>query len=75
MARVVVVLASDGVQLLDVSGPVEVLAMANGHGADYVIRTVSPSGADVVTSAGVRIGADESTPDRIDTLIVPGWAR
>lgn len=75
MARVVVVLASDGVQLLDVSGPVEVLAMANGHGADYVIRTVSPTGGDIVTSAGVRIGADECTPVRIDTLIVPGWAR
>ena len=75
MARVVVVVASDGVQLLDVSGPVEVLAMANGHGADYVIHTVSPTGADVVTSAGVRIGGGESTPDRIDTLIVPGWAR
>jgi transcriptional regulator GlxA family with amidase domain len=70
-----VVVAFDGVQLLDVSGPVEVLAAANNHGADYAVNTVSPAGADVMTSAGMRVGAEAPAPGAIDTLIVPGRGR
>ncbi|MFD8799037.1 GlxA family transcriptional regulator [Streptomyces atroolivaceus] len=80
-AHVVAVLAFDGVQLLDVTGPAEVFTTANAYGARYVVRTVSLTGEDVRTSAGVRIGVDgppESLPPRPGTLLVPGrreWRR
>ncbi|MEU6049159.1 GlxA family transcriptional regulator [Streptomyces xanthochromogenes] len=75
------VAAFDGVQLLDVTGPAEVFTTANAHGARYDVRVVSPTGADVRTSSGVRIGVDAtvaSLPARLDTLVVPGrrdWQR
>lgn len=77
----VAVLAFDGVQLLDVTGPAEVLTTANAYGARYDLRIVSATGADVRTSSGVRIGADggpDSLPGRLGTLVLPGrrdWRR
>nr|WP_307795660.1 DJ-1/PfpI family protein [Actinacidiphila acididurans] len=71
----VAVLAFDGVQLLDVTGPAEVFTTANDHGADYRVSVATPGGADVRTSAGVRIGADLAAADlpaRLGTLVVPG---
>ncbi|MVO85603.1 helix-turn-helix domain-containing protein [Streptomyces sp. p1417] len=73
--HVVALLAFDGVQLLDVSGPAEVLTTANSHGARYDLRVVSPTGHDVRTSSGVRVGVDgapSDLPRRIGTLVVPG---
>ncbi len=73
--------AFDGVQLLDVTGPAEVFTTANAFGARYDVRIVSPTGTDVRTSSGVRIGVDTtptSLPARIDTVVVPGrrdWQR
>ncbi|NLU68763.1 helix-turn-helix domain-containing protein [Streptomyces sp. HNM0574] len=72
-----VVVAFDRVQLLDVTGPVEVLTTANGYGADYRLWLVSPGGADPRSSSGMRIGVDgpaSALPPRVDTLIVPGRA-
>jgi transcriptional regulator GlxA family with amidase domain len=76
-----VIVAFDGVQLLDVSGPTEVFTTANRHGARYDVRVVSPTGLDVLTSCGLRIAAD-AHPERLarkpDTLLVPGrrdWRR
>ncbi len=69
--RTVVVVAFDGVQLLDVTGPVEALTTTGF----YDVRVVSPTGADVRTSAGVRVGVDHSVgslPGRFDTVLVPG---
>ena len=54
----VAVLVYDGVKLLDVAGPVDVFAEANRLGADYRVVLVSPSGADVVTSVGIRMAVD-----------------
>lgn len=77
----VAVAAFDGVQLLDVTGPAEVFTTANLFGARYQVRTVSPTGAQVRTSSGVRIGVDgalDSLPARLDTMVVPGrrdWQR
>jgi transcriptional regulator GlxA family with amidase domain len=71
----VAVLAFDGVQLLDLTGPVEVFTTANTYGARYDVTIVSPTGADIRTSAGVRIGVDgraDELPSRLGTLVVPG---
>lgn len=77
----VAVLAFDGVQLLDVTGPAEVFTTANLHGARYELTVVSATGADVRTSSGVRIGVDAPAArpaGRLGTLVVPGrpdWRR
>jgi len=74
-SHVVAVLAFGQVQLLDVTGPAEVFTTANAHGAHYDVRLVSPTGEDVRTSSGVRLGVDgglDSLPRRIGTLVVPG---
>jgi transcriptional regulator GlxA family with amidase domain len=74
-AHVVTVVAFDGAQLLDVTGPVEVFTTANSHGANYDVRLVSPTGEDVRTSSGVRLGVEgrwQDLPLRLGTLLVPG---
>lgn len=74
-SHTVAVVAFDEVQLLDVTGPVEVFTTANRYGADYDVRVVSPTGAGVVTSSGLVLGVDgsvSSLPRRIGTLLVPG---
>lgn len=71
----VVVLLYDGVQSLDVTGPIDAFASANFFGASYRITHVSITGRDVVTSAGTRLGVDataDELPARIGTLLVPG---
>lgn len=71
----VAVVAFDGVQLLDVTGPVEVFTTANRYGADYDVRVVSASGAGVATSSGLPIGVHagpSGLPRRLGTLLVPG---
>jgi transcriptional regulator GlxA family with amidase domain len=79
-ARVVEVLVYPAVQLLDVTGPVQVFASANDIVADaggtppYLLRVVAKGGASVIASAGVelassplpRIGA------ALDTLMIAG---
>ncbi len=72
--RVVVVLY-DGVQALDVAGPLDVFAAANALGANYQVLQLSLTGADISTASGYRLTADGATtcaPSRIDTLIIPG---
>jgi transcriptional regulator GlxA family with amidase domain len=74
-AHVVAVVAFDGAQLLDVTGPVEVFTTANSHGARYEVHLVSPTGEDVRTSSGVRLGVEggwRELPPRLGTVLVPG---
>src|ERR1700756_2663820 len=71
----IVILAFDGVQLLDVTGPIEVFAAAHGRGADYRVLVASPDGSDILAGSRTRIGADcafTELPEEIDTLLVPG---
>jgi transcriptional regulator GlxA family with amidase domain len=70
-------LVFDGVKLLDVSGPAEVLAEANRAGADYRLRFVSPDGEAVTTSIGTRlqVAGTAAGMARVDTLIVAGGDR
>ncbi|WP_264042283.1 GlxA family transcriptional regulator [Mycolicibacterium hodleri] len=74
-AHDVVVLLYDGVQMLDVAGPIDAFASANAFGAAYRITHASLTGADVVASSGARHGADagvDDLPATFGTLLVPG---
>ncbi|WP_424216717.1 GlxA family transcriptional regulator (plasmid) [Streptomyces sp. BI20] len=81
-SRDVLVLLYDGVQSLDVTGPVEVFAAASHWPAGpeaprpYRIRTVSPGGVPVRTSSGLTLvpeGPLESArPGPGTTVLVPG---
>ncbi|MFF4124062.1 GlxA family transcriptional regulator [Microbispora rosea] len=70
----VAILVYDGVTLLDVAGPAEVFKEANRFGAGYRIVLLSPTGADVTSSLGVRIAVDGavSSEPASDTLLVAG---
>ena len=73
------IVAFPGVQLLDVTGPLQVFASANevlaasGRPAFYEVRVIAQS-ASVVTSSGLAIVAGKRAPtgESIDTLIVAG---
>src|SRR5690349_2028383 len=76
-ARRVVVVLFDGVQSLDVTGPVEVFTGATQHPAalaGYQVSTASIGGAPIRTSSGLTIVPDldlDAVPVP-DTLVVPG---
>ncbi|MFI2300449.1 GlxA family transcriptional regulator [Actinacidiphila glaucinigra] len=77
----VLVLLFEGLQLMDVTGPLDVYTAANEYGAHYVTSTVSPDGAPVSTTAGLRLVPDLSLDEvdfPVDTLVIPGrpdwWA-
>jgi transcriptional regulator GlxA family with amidase domain len=80
LIRLVEVLAYPAVQLLDVTGPLQVFATANdlmvkaGEEPPYEIRLVAPSGQSVYASAGVALVADPlpAIDVPIDTLIIAG---
>jgi transcriptional regulator GlxA family with amidase domain len=81
-ARTVLIVLFDGVQSLDVTGPLEVFTgAADFHaaaGADraYAVTTASLGGQPVESLSGLGLiaGADlrAMAPDQIDTLVVPG---
>jgi len=58
----------DGVQSLDVTGPLEVFTYAG----DYRVTTASVGGVEVRTSSGLRLRPDHDLSDKSDTLIIPG---
>ncbi|MDX2167856.1 MAG: GlxA family transcriptional regulator [Deltaproteobacteria bacterium] len=79
--RRVGLLAFDGVQSLDLTGPLEVFATAGklvadrGEPAPYAIEVVAPTARPVVTNSGLRIVPDASIAARrrpFDTLIIAG---
>ncbi|MFG2616225.1 GlxA family transcriptional regulator [Streptomyces sp. NPDC048507] len=77
--RNVLVVLYDGVQSLDVTGPVEVFDGARrcpGGDGGYAIRTVSPGGAPVRTGSGLALVPDgdleSARPGPGTTLLVPG---
>ena len=81
--RRVAMVAFPGVQLLDVVGPLEVLAAASlaaehrGAGRGYVLEVVGPELTSLRAASGLRIGVDRTYADRprdLDTLIVAGGA-
>ncbi|HWU05829.1 MAG TPA: GlxA family transcriptional regulator [Streptomyces sp.] len=75
--RSVLVVLFDGVQSLDVSGPVEVFAGASRFpGVSYDLRTASLDGAPVRCSSGLTLVPDAALADVPvpDLLLVPGGA-
>lgn len=75
MVHEVVVVVFDGVQSLDVTGPLEVFAgAAHAPGAGYRVRTASLGGGAVVCSSGLGLvpSAALEGVGRVDTLVVPG---
>ena len=69
--RTVAIIVFDGVQSLDVTGPLEVFA----HAGRYEITTASPDGGAVRTSSGLRLAPEASLRELTgppDLLIVPG---
>lgn len=73
--RNVLVVLFDGVQSLDVTGPVEVINGAEtGRPGTYRIRTATLDGAPVHTSSGLILAPDHSLADTPapHTLLVPG---
>ncbi|MFC9247861.1 GlxA family transcriptional regulator [Streptomyces sp. NPDC057136] len=73
--RSVLVVLFDGVQSLDVSGPMEVFAGASRlPGATYELRTASLNGAPVRSTSGLTLVPDSALADARPphTLLVPG---
>jgi transcriptional regulator GlxA family with amidase domain len=73
--RPVLLVVYDRVRLLDVAGPLEVFAFANGLGARYQLSVASLDGRPVRTTVEVSLPARvalKGFAGRVDTLIVPG---
>lgn len=78
--RVIDILIYPDVQLLDVSGPVQVFATANdivvntGGAPPYLLKVVALGGGGATASAGVTIAAGPLTKggEALDTLLVAG---
>lgn len=73
--RRVVILAYDGVQILDIAGPLQALTTANEEGADprYDIVVASISGNTAKTASGLDIRTERLPRlSRVDTLLIPG---
>jgi transcriptional regulator GlxA family with amidase domain len=78
--RVIEVLAFPLVQVLDVTGPAQVFATANGHvtraggTAPYELRVVTQNGHGVTTSSGIGLTAAllPAVDAPLDTLVVAG---
>lgn len=76
-ARTVAILAMPGVQLLDVSGPLDVFAEANRCAGRtlYQLRLIGTRPGPIGSSSGARLMADATLQDAdeaIDTLLVAG---
>ena len=78
--RVIDVLTYPAVQLLDVTGPVQVFASANkvvgdaGGAQPYMLRVVAQHGESATSSAGVTLAAGPLTQhgEALDTLLIAG---
>ncbi|SCE52180.1 DJ-1/PfpI family protein, partial [Streptomyces sp. Termitarium-T10T-6] len=73
--RTVLVVLFDGVQGLDVTGPMEVFAGASrSPGVSYDLRTASLDGGPVRSTSGLTLVPDSSLADAPapHTLLVPG---
>ena len=79
--RTIAVVAYDGIEIFDATGPIEVFEMANrelienGQRSAYTIKLLAAKAGPFFTSSGVKLVADASWNEfsaEIDTLIVVG---
>ena len=73
--RCVVILAYEGVQILDIAGPLQALTTANEEGASprYDVIVASTPAGTVGTASGLDVRTARLPPlARIDTLLIPG---
>ncbi|HTQ13517.1 MAG TPA: GlxA family transcriptional regulator [Rhizomicrobium sp.] len=75
--RAVVMLAFEGAQILDVAGPMQILAAVNDERSApvYALTLLAGKKGPFATSGGLRLDADgayAALPARIDTLMVCG---
>jgi transcriptional regulator GlxA family with amidase domain len=75
--RRIVILAFEGAQTLDVTGPFEVFSTANRitGGSSYTVEVVAPSAEPLKTGSGLALVPDRATTSvrgPIDTLVVAG---
>jgi transcriptional regulator GlxA family with amidase domain len=76
--RTIAILAMQGVQLLDVSGPLDVFAEANVQAGRevYRLRVIASAAGPIRSSSGARLVADyvvgQAMEEKIDTLLVAG---
>ena len=76
-SRIIALLAYDGFQLLDVTGPAAVFAAANralGRRA-YEVAVLPPGGEETASDSGVVVATRalaRMPADRIDTLLIAG---
>jgi transcriptional regulator GlxA family with amidase domain len=75
----IVMLAFEGTQLLDVTGPLQILAAVNDERPretpGYVLTLLAETGGAFASSSGVRLVADgaySDLPAAIDTLLIAG---
>jgi transcriptional regulator GlxA family with amidase domain len=74
-SKLVLILAFDGVQIIDIAGPAQVLSTANEEGADphYDVRIVALQAGLIENASGFAILAGEIPGEgAVDTLVVPG---
>jgi transcriptional regulator GlxA family with amidase domain len=78
MTKTIAILAMPGVQLLDVSGPLDVFAEANAQADKPVYRLLIAASmpGNIRSSSGARLVPDfvigQNSPEKIDTLLVAG---
>jgi transcriptional regulator GlxA family with amidase domain len=76
--RTIAILAAPGIQLLDVSGPLDVFAEANGQAGRevYRLRVIATESGDIRASSGARLVPDsvvgQMRSEPIDTLLIAG---
>lgn len=77
MAKTIALLALPGVQLLDISGPLDVFAQANIESGStfYELQVIACKRGPLTSSSGVRLLPDRvagESDERVDTLLVAG---
>ncbi|HEY2754881.1 MAG TPA: GlxA family transcriptional regulator [Pseudolabrys sp.] len=76
--RTIAILAVPGIQLLDVSGPLDVFAEANAQAGRevYRLRVIATESGDIRSSSGARLVPDgvvgQMRSEPVDTLLIAG---
>jgi transcriptional regulator GlxA family with amidase domain len=76
-ARKIALIGYDGVQSLDLVGPLEVFSMVNRFAVAgaYEVMLASPQGGEIVTNSGLKLAGSlplSALPDELDTVLVGG---